>query len=195
MIVALLRHFPTDWNAEGRLQGRSDQPLSDASRAALAGLRLPAGWAGAEMVASPLSRAVETARLLGGPGQPAALEPRLTEFDFGDWEGAAGAALLADPTCAYRPVEAWGPAFRPPNGESVAELSARTAAGLAAQAAPGRVFVVHRGVMRALLGLASGWAWSGPEPFRIKRAALHPLRLDADGRPAEVGAPVKLVPR
>lgn len=195
MRVALLRHFPTDWNAEGRLQGRSDQPLSEESRATLRRLRLPSEWEESEMVSSPLGRAVETARALGGAQAPIATEPRLTEFDFGDWEGLRGKDLLADPASGYGPVEGWGLDFRPPGGESIAELTARVAEGLAAHAAPGRIFVVHRGVMRALMGLATGWRWLGPEPFRIKRAALHPLILDDDGRPAQVEPWRKLEPR
>ncbi|MEM6745146.1 MAG: histidine phosphatase family protein [Pseudomonadota bacterium] len=193
--IALLRHFPTAWNAEGRLQGRTDIPLSAASREALAALALPPPWTDGPFIASPLARAQETARALAPPGAQIALDPRLTEFDFGEWEGRVGADLLADPACAYGPVETWGPDFRPPGGESVSELAARVAEALAERARPGAVFVLHRGVMRAILALATGWEWRGPEPFRIKRAALHPVDLDAAGRPVAAHAPVKLVPR
>jgi probable phosphoglycerate mutase len=41
-LVALIRHGPTDWNAERRLQGRSDRPLSAAGRASVCRWRLPA---------------------------------------------------------------------------------------------------------------------------------------------------------
>ena len=44
--IGLVRHFPTAWNAAGRLQGRSDIPLSDAARAELATRRLPPRWRG-----------------------------------------------------------------------------------------------------------------------------------------------------
>ncbi|MEM9736902.1 MAG: histidine phosphatase family protein, partial [Pseudomonadota bacterium] len=30
--VALLRHYPTDWNGEARLQGQTDRPLTEAAR-------------------------------------------------------------------------------------------------------------------------------------------------------------------
>lgn len=184
--VALLRHFPTDWNAAGRLQGRTDVPLSAGSRAALAGLRLPARWRGARVVASPLGRAVETAAALAEG--PVAVDARLIEMDFGHWEGLEGAALLADPGSGYGPVEGWGMGFRPPGGESVAEMTARVAALLAElEGGPRVVLVTHRGVMRAALGLATGWRWRGPEPFRIRRGRLHPLRLAPlrPGGPAE----------
>src|SRR5438270_24258 len=64
-LVALLRHGDTAWSAEGRIQGRSDVPLSDAGRAALAAFRLPACCREMRVVTSPLSRCSETAALLG----------------------------------------------------------------------------------------------------------------------------------
>ncbi|MEO0999392.1 MAG: histidine phosphatase family protein [Pseudomonadota bacterium] len=190
--IALLRHLPTEWNAAGRLQGRTDVPLSAASRTELRMLSLPAAWAGVPILSSPLVRARETAE--GLAGGPVPTDARLIEMDFGRWEGVEGAALLADPASPYRPVERWGRTFRPPGGESVAELQARLLPLLAEIAAVGRprILVTHRGVMRAILALAADWAYRGPEPFRIKRAALHPVRLAADGRPVAFAPPVKL---
>lgn len=189
--IGLLRHFPTDWNAEGRLQGRTDVPLSAASREELAGRRLPPRWRGLPVIASPLARARETAEALAEG--PTAFDRRLIEMDFGDWEGRIGAELLADPACAYGPVETWGWGFRPPNGESPAEMAERLAPALAEAAARAPcLLVLHRGVMRCILALASGWGYDGPEPFRIKRAAVHPVTLDAGGAPVGFGAPEKL---
>ncbi|SET72602.1 histidine phosphatase family protein [Oceanicella actignis] len=197
-VIGLLRHFPTEWNARGLLQGRSDQPLSADSRAALARLRLPPAWRAARVVSSPLARARQTAEALSETGPPR-LDPDLVEMDFGAWEGCAGAALLADPLSGYRPVEEWGWDFAPPGGETPRAMARRLApalARLAAEAAEApRLVVAHRGVMRCILALASGWPYRGPEPFRIKRAAVHPVTLADDGRPLAFGAPVKLTPR
>lgn len=190
--IGLLRHFPTDWNAAGRLQGRTDVPLSPASREALAGLALPARWQGLPVICSPLGRAVETARALAGDA-PIRPDPRLVEMSMGEWEGAIGADLLADPDCPYRPVEDWGWDFQPPGGESPAMVAERAGAVLAELDGPALI-VCHRGVMRALLALATGWEYRGPEPFRIKRAAVHPVTM-AGGRPAAAGKPEKLVPK
>ncbi|MEM9012604.1 MAG: histidine phosphatase family protein [Pseudomonadota bacterium] len=190
--VALLRHFPTAWNEAGRLQGRTDIPLSEAARQDLARYRLPAPWRGAPMLSSPLSRARETAAHLAGGAVPT--DPRLTEMHFGQWEGMEGEALLSDPTSGYGPVEHWGLNFRPPGGESPAEIQGRVQPLLAEIAATGRdtILVTHRGVMRAILALASGWAYAGPEPFRIKRRALHVVTLSADGTPQAFDPPLKL---
>ena len=65
--LALIRHGPTRYNEAGRMQGRIDEPLSAAGRAAVGGWRLPSGidpeLTGADWVSSPLIRARETARL------------------------------------------------------------------------------------------------------------------------------------
>ncbi|MFD1213106.1 histidine phosphatase family protein [Arthrobacter sp. GCM10027362] len=88
--LVLIRHGETDWNAAGRLQGRTDIPLNDVGRgqaraagAALAG----AGWD--LLVSSPLQRAVETARIIGAVSglQLEHRLPGLLERDYGRSEG------------------------------------------------------------------------------------------------------------
>src|SRR5512143_3878128 len=91
--LVLLRHGPTDWNARGIIQGRTDIPLDAAGRVVVRGWRVPAAFAGFDWVASPLARAVETARLLGGTP---AVEPRLIETDWGAWEGDSLDRLRAE---------------------------------------------------------------------------------------------------
>ena len=100
--VALIRHAPTAWNAEGRVLGQADPPLSAEGAGRVARWRLPAdlralaaegalGWA-----TSPLRRAVETARALGAVDP--VVEPRLAEQDWGDWTGQARATVAARAT-------------------------------------------------------------------------------------------------
>lgn len=188
--IGLVRHFPTEWNAEGRLQGHTDIPLSAEGRAALAGARLPARWRGCGVVASPLARAWETATALAESGAPVA-EPGLREMSFGQWEGCIGAELLADPSCAYRPLEEWGWDFTPPNGESPRVMLARALAVLSACDRP-TVIVTHRGLMRCVMAAASGWGYDGPIPFKVKKAHLHPVFIEA-GRPVRLGTPEPLL--
>jgi broad specificity phosphatase PhoE len=193
--IGLLRHFPTDWNAEGRLQGRTDVPLSGASVAALLRLRLPPRWRDLPILSSPLSRAAQTARILAETHAPT-FDDRLLEMDFGAWEGRIGADLIADPACRYGPVETWGWDFRAPDGESPAEMLGRVAPVLTAAAAAGPCLIVcHRGLMRAIMAAATGWPYLGPEPFRIRRARVHPVMLSATGIPVGLGEPEKLEPR
>lgn len=175
--LALLRHGHTAWNREGRIQGRTDIPLDDAARAHLATLRLPDGWDKADVVASPLSRAMDTARLLCGRAPRP--EPALLEMDWGTWEGAQGQSLRADPSSGFRDIEDWGWTYRAPGGEGPADLRARLrpwADGLSADT----LAVCHIGVMRVLMALATGWNFDGPAPFRIKRDRLFILQRTAN---------------
>ena len=61
--LALLRHGHTPWNRAGRIQGRSDIALDEDARTELAAQTLPTPWDKAELWASPLMRAAETAEL------------------------------------------------------------------------------------------------------------------------------------
>jgi broad specificity phosphatase PhoE len=87
--LLLVRHAETDWNADGRLQGQTDRPLSDFGRRQAQRL---AGELEREEIeaiySSDLSRARETAEILGERlGLPVALDPELREKDWGTWEG------------------------------------------------------------------------------------------------------------
>lgn len=188
--IALLRHYPTEWNAARRLQGRSDVPLSASGRALLEGLRLPPPWDAARIVASPLGRAAETARLLAA-GRPVALDERLVEVGFGEWEGRRIAELAADPALGFRHSAEWGPDDRAPGGESLAEAWARLVqalADIAADPEPALV-VTHKSAMRVVQRRA------GIAEPEIKRGRLYPLTLSSDGLPHDPGPPVRLVPR
>jgi probable phosphoglycerate mutase len=193
--IALLRHFPTRWNREHRFQGQVDIPLTDESRQQLHGLALPAPWDTARIIASPLTRAEETARILAR-GSPVALDARLVEMSFGNWEGLHGAYLLADPTSGYVNIEDWGWHRRPPGGESPWDVWERVhpaLAEIATDPAPA-LLIAHRALMRVILARAWGWNYDSPEPFRIKRGRIYPLTLLADGTPTEPGEPARLEP-
>ena len=197
--IALLRHFPTSWNLEHRLQGQTDIPLTDEARQELHRLALPAPWDTARIIASPLKRADETARILAR-GRPVANEPRLVEISYGEWEGQHGAYLLADPESGYVNVEDGGWHRRPPGGEShwdgwqrVQPALAGIAAATVTGAAPA-LLITHRALMRVILARAWGWNYDSKEPFRIKRGRLYPLTLLADGTPTEPEEPARLEP-
>ncbi len=193
--IALLRHFPTSWNREHRLQGQVDIPLTEEARQQLHGLAIPAPWDAARIIASPLSRAEETARI-PARGRGVTLDPRLVEMSYGEWEGLHGAYLLAEPTSGYVNVEDWGWHRRPPGGESPWDVWQRVRpalAGIAAGATPA-LLIVHRALMRVILARAWGWNYDSPEPFRIKRGRLYPLTLLPDGTPTAPGEPARLEP-
>jgi probable phosphoglycerate mutase len=181
--LALLRHGPTAWNAEGRLQGRTDIPLTAEARAALACLALPAPFHGWRALTSPLRRCCQTAAALG---LAARIEPALIEMDWGTYEGRRLAELRAAGGAAFAAAESRGLDFQPPGGESPRQVQARLAPLLARLAATGEpvVAITHRGVIRAVHAAARGWDMTGRPPDRLAaHGALQVFRLAADGTP------------
>jgi len=87
--LLLVRHGETDWNADGRLQGQTDRPLSDYGREQARQLAEDLHGEGFDAIySSDLSRARETAEIVGGRlGLRVELDPDLREKDWGNWEG------------------------------------------------------------------------------------------------------------
>ncbi len=181
-LVAFLRHGPTLWNEEKRLQGMTDVPLSDAGRALVATWALPDDVAGWRWQCSPLSRAMETARLLRG-GTEAAPEPALREMSFGAWEGYRLDELRLQFGPQMLGNEAKGIDLVPPDGESPRQVMDRLRPWLTALAADGRntVAVSHKGVIRVVLAMATGWAMKDRQPVKLDWQSMHFFRTRADG--------------
>jgi broad specificity phosphatase PhoE len=130
-VIYLVRHGQTAFNAEGRLQGHVDSPLTGRGRAqavrfgeTLRGLTAPEeGW---RIVSSPLGRARATAQAIRdalGWGE-IELEPRLIELSWGDWDGRLRTDLQAHHPEAFG-QSGW--AFEAPTGESYDSVHARMA--------------------------------------------------------------------
>ncbi len=183
--VALIRHGPTDWNEARRLQGRHDRPLSDSGRLEVGRWQVPDEVAGFDWVASPMIRAVETARLLGAPSD-LATDPRLVEMDWGHWEGHTLDELRSRLGEAARANEARGLDFRPYRGESPREVQARVRdwLGEVATRRQPTLAIVHKGIIRATYALATGWDMMGKPPEKLAWAAAHIFDLAEDGRPS-----------
>ena len=183
-ILLVLRHGPTDWNARGAIQGRADPPLSSAGRDRVRRWRLPPGYETASWIASPLKRAMETARILGGEPAP---EPRLLELDWGGWQGKNLAELRADPAMNMAAREAKGLDFQPPGGESYRMVQQRLLPWLSDCRADPRqeptVAVCHKGVILALYALATGWTMTGRPPDKLRDDCCHEFHLDDTSAP------------
>ena len=191
--LVVLRHGPTVWSAEGRLQGRTDLPLSPEGRERVSQWRLPADAPDHDWISSPLARATDTARLLGGVPP---VEPRLIEMSFGAWEGHRLANLRAADPDGVAAREEQGLDFRAPDGESYREVQTRLSDWLAERAALGRptLAICHKAVIRALYALAVGWDMTGPPPDRLADDTCHRLDLAADGTPVIDRLNVPLLP-
>ena len=180
--IALIRHGPTDWNAEHRLQGRADRPLSDEGRAKVSGWKVPAAYKSYDWVASPLSRAQQTAELLAL--NILRLEPDIVEMDWGDWEGHTRTELDEIYGDEVSKRAALGLDLRPHNGESPRDVRDRVAAWARAIADSGTPTgaVCHQGIIRAALSLATGWSMVGKPPEKMDWESVHIFHAHADGR-------------
>lgn len=181
--ILFLRHGPTDWNTEGRVQGQTDIPLSAAGRAAVRDWTLPSFATDWDWHASPLQRATETATLLGATPDALTTDPRLAEVNWGDWEGHILKELRAELGASMQANEARGLDMAPPNGESPRQLAARLAAWLADVAALERNIrvVCHAGVLRAAYTVATGWDMRRAAPLEKGHAWAHLYDLSDDG--------------
>jgi probable phosphoglycerate mutase len=184
--LVLLRHGPTEWNAARRLQGRVDVPLSEPGRAAVGGWRLPEVASNFAWTASPLRRCVETAEILRDhlpdPG-PLRLEPRLIEMDFGAWEGETLAALRLAHGAAMSELEGRGLDFCAPGGESPRAVQDRLRPWLdeIAEGQRDMVAVTHKGVIRALYALATGWDMRAKPAQKLRADAAQLFEVEARG--------------
>jgi len=162
-VVYFFRHGETDFNVVHRLQGRYETGINAKGRqqaAVCAGLlrdlfaRDGRDTATLDYVSSPLGRARQTMELarpaLGLPANGYAIEPRLTEISFGQWEGFTIAQLRErDPQrIAQREQDKWH--FMAPGGESYKAVSGRMRAwydGLTRDT----VVTAHGGTARGLM--------------------------------------------
>jgi probable phosphoglycerate mutase len=193
--LALVRHGVTAWNAQGRIQGRTDILLSEEGAAEMARLTPPEGFADARVFTSPLLRARQTAELLGLKN--ARVDERLSEHFWGAWEGLTREEILARYGIdAFRHA---GKAldFCPLDGETTRAFVARVDDFLkdVAREDGDAIAVTHRGVLRSAYALATGWDMTEPMPPDMDVSCALILELDANGAPTLAALNVPLKPK
>ena len=153
----------------------------------MARLRLPRDFVPARAFVSPLSRARQTAALLGIENPT--IDPRLAEHDWGAWEGLTREEILArdgPDALSHSGLE-----LHPPGGESTRDFVARVTAFLrdAAAGEGDAVCVTHRGVMRAAYAIATGWNMATPMPPELDLSKM--LVLDGALAIATLNVPLE----
>lgn len=155
-MIYLLRHGAIDTSSPRRFLGQSDPPLNQRGidqacrlRAALAPITF------VRVVASPLTRAMQTAMLATGCS-PSDIEPvpALREINLGAWEGLTVAEVQQRFPGAYEERGRDLARYRPAEGESFADLADRALPALLeiGRSASGPILIVaHAGVNRVLL--------------------------------------------
>jgi probable phosphoglycerate mutase len=191
LIITFLRHGPTEWNAQGRVQGHTDIPLSDAGLRKMRGLRPP--FAAPRSFSSPLQRARQTAEAFGLVNP--VLDARLLEQNWGRWEGLSRAEILAQDGKDAFARAGLAAAFRPPGGESTQELHDRLEDFLrdTGQGESDAIVIAHLGVLRAAYTMATGWDMATPMPADLDVSKALVLELWAQGKPAVHALNVELL--
>jgi broad specificity phosphatase PhoE len=143
--LVLARHGETAYNAERRLVGRADPPLTARGRRQAEAIGTALAGATA-VVASPLRRAQETAATIGAHVRT---DERWMEADYGELDGL----LVVD---AWQALwERWqvDPDYAPPGGEPLSALGRRVRAAcedlLGEAATTDLVVVTHVGPIKA----------------------------------------------
>ena len=142
---------------------------------------MPAEFRDFVWISSPLARARQTAALLGADS--VAIEPRIREMDWDQWEGLTLADLRKNFAAELAAKEARGVDFHAPGGESPRQVMARIELWLAdiAEAGEPTVAVTHKGVVRAALALATGWDMQDKWPVKIDWSSVQLFAVDDEG--------------
>ncbi|MCB9741084.1 MAG: histidine phosphatase family protein [Alphaproteobacteria bacterium] len=175
------RHGQSEANAQRRMSGHADTPLTALGRqqARLLGEAIAEAPI-TRAFASDLSRASETARLALG-ARPLALETHfaLRERCVGAWSGELRADLRRDGR--MNTLLTWQ--GRPPEGESQQDMALRVLGWFVAlpPIEEGVTLVVaHGGVLRAIFGLLDGDPLDQIGFSGVQNAAPHPREVDRD---------------
>ena len=185
----LMRHGHTIWADTGGVAGSTDIDLSDKGREAVRAIAKTfrnntqlTHW-----TCSPMSRTQETSSILRSvleqtssqPLPKIALDERLVELNFGDWEGQTWDQVHKD---SPELLHTWGEDWvrrSPPNGETFGEQCQRCNQWLgswlqtvAAHHDASAMVVSHGGSIRALLCLCLGWELSDAMTFNVDPASL-----------------------
>lgn len=201
--AVLIRHAETDWNTLGLLQGHADIPLNETGRAQAESLAMALEGKRVEVVyASPLSRALETARAIATRrGLTVTARDDLREIGIGVYTGHHPSDIppatrttwatnpsfampsgVPDPTGLRQPAQVQGRWFEGESLSGVAERAWREILSLVAHHCGKDVAIVtHGGVIQLALTRAKGLPATEWRKFRVPNVAQVALEFRSDG--------------
>jgi 2,3-bisphosphoglycerate-dependent phosphoglycerate mutase len=182
----VLRHGQTAWNAEQRIQGQLDVPLSDTGRGGAArAAEALAGEGVAAIYSSDLLRAHATAQAIADATQaPLTRDARLRERGFGVFEGHTYADIEQRWPAEVSRWRRREPGAGPEGGEALEAFYERCVGVVTERAAahPGQTIaiVAHGGVLDCLYRAAVGVELSAPRSWQIGNAAINRLLFNGE---------------
>lgn len=183
--IIIVRHGRTEFNAAGRLQGRTDNPLDDVGLAqaeAVATYLAPELLSDTLIVCSPLLRARQTATAIAkGVGASLEIDERWIELDYGSYEGLWQAEVPANVWREWRADSD----FAAPQGESLNQVQERVAQACddLAQRLDGRTAVVvsHVSPIKSAVAWALGVDVSVGWKTQLVTASITRISVSANG--------------
>lgn len=184
--IVLVRHGETDWNAEGRIQGQGDSPLTTRGIAqAKAVAKRLQHESFTALYASHLGRVIDTARYIAAiTGHAITIDERLQERAYGIFEGLTQAEASANHGTLYQEYKTnFSPDFAVPEAESMRQLLTRgqTVFQELAQRHDGERIVVvsHGSFLRSALGAVLGISLGTRHGFRLANGSLSEIVYEA----------------
>jgi broad specificity phosphatase PhoE len=181
----LIRNADTDFSRDRRVAGRRDIALSATGRAQAEELRPRLAKVEiADVLASPLPRAVETAEIVAQPlGVGVVRDPRLIDVDAGKWEGRSHDEINASDE--YRrflqnPVDTAIAGIERLTDVRDRMVSAVTQALSDNELGANILIVSHAGPLRVLLAHYLGMDIANYHRLRISPASLSVLRFESE---------------
>ena len=183
--IIIVRHGRTEFNAAGRLQGRTDNPLDEVGLAqaeAVATYLAPELLSDTLIVCSPLLRARQTATAIAkGVGASLEIDERWIELDYGAYEGLRQSEV---PSHVWREWRS-DSNFSAPQGESLNQVQQRVTDACAelAQRLDGRTAVVvsHVSPIKSAVAWALGVDVSVGWKTQLVTASITRLAISANG--------------
>jgi probable phosphoglycerate mutase len=185
--LCVVRHGETAWNAEGRVQGQLDIPLSEVG---LGQARALAAVLGNEsfsaIYSSDLARVRQTAQPTADRlGLKVALEPGLRERHYGVFQGMTYAEAKERMPADYARFRARDPEYAFASGESLARFNERALACVDSlvkkHAGENLLVFTHGGVLEMIYRHATGRGLSAARDFEIPNAAINRIEAGAQG--------------
>jgi broad specificity phosphatase PhoE len=199
MRLLLIRHAESEGNAQGRLQGRKEYPLSERGTAQAAALAERLASANiAAVYASPIRRALDTAEAVAKRLElPIVTDARVQEYDFGEelsgltWQEirdrqpqVVSSLVSGGSDFPAYPGEEGRDLFRTRVCAAIGEITERHSAEESV------AVVTHAGPVIVYLMDVLGRAYARPIPFAIDNASITTIEFATNPSPHQPPAVV-----
>ncbi len=176
--IYLIRHGETESNKKGIFRGRLDIPLSQTGKEQASSVFNYFKGKNIELVlSSPLSRALETAKIIF-PDKEIKIEERLNNLDLGNWSGVEKEKIKREKPNKWKIWVETPEKIKFPGGESIKDVYKRVSSllnSLKTVKADKIALISHRSVLKTLLAASIGMKDNFFWKFHLDNASISIL--------------------